>query len=80
VKPALALSLHTTQGRAARAGCCRARRASTPASWWTRAEACARATGYPLQVQWTLLEGVNDGDEELDGVARCWPAATPCST
>ena len=30
----------------------------------------ARATGYPLQVQWTLLEGVNDTDEELDGIVR----------
>jgi 23S rRNA (adenine2503-C2)-methyltransferase len=36
VKPALALSLHSTQGRAARASCCRARRASRPTSTgWT---------------------------------------------
>jgi 23S rRNA (adenine2503-C2)-methyltransferase len=33
-----------------------------------RAEAYARATGYPVQYQWTLIEGVNDGDEELERV------------
>jgi len=30
----------------------------------------ARETGYPIQYQWTLLEGVNDGDAEVDGIAR----------
>ena len=30
----------------------------------------ARATGYPMQVQWTLIEGVNDTDEEIDGLVR----------
>ena len=29
-----------------------------------------RATGYPIQYQWTLLDGVNDGDEEVAGIAR----------
>ena len=29
----------------------------------------ARATGYPIQYQWTLLEGVNDGDDEVERVA-----------
>ncbi len=33
------------------------------------AERYARATSYPIQYQWTLLEGVNDGDEELDRIA-----------
>ena len=32
--------------------------------------AYARATGYPIQYQWTLLAGVNDGDDEVDGIAR----------
>jgi 23S rRNA (adenine2503-C2)-methyltransferase len=31
-------------------------------------ERYARATGYPIQYQWTLLEGINDGDDELDGI------------
>ena len=35
-----------------------------------RSIAYARATGYPLQVQWTLLAGVNDGADELDGIER----------
>jgi 23S rRNA (adenine2503-C2)-methyltransferase len=30
----------------------------------------ARATGYPIQYQWTLMEGVNDSPEELDGIVR----------
>ncbi|MEI2642170.1 MAG: hypothetical protein V9G10_07515 [Candidatus Nanopelagicales bacterium] len=33
-------------------------------------ERYARATGYPVQVQWTLLEGINDSDDELDGIVR----------
>ena len=57
VKPALALSLP----RAPRIG---------PAELVARAEAYARETGYPIQYQWTLLEGVNDGDDEVDGIAR----------
>jgi 23S rRNA (adenine2503-C2)-methyltransferase len=38
VKPALALSLHSTHADGARS-CCRARRASTPENWWTPADA-----------------------------------------
>jgi 23S rRNA (adenine2503-C2)-methyltransferase len=30
----------------------------------------ARASGYPAQVQWTLLAGVNDGDDEVQGLLR----------
>ena len=33
-------------------------------------EAYARATGYPIQYQWTLLDGVNDGDDEIEGIVR----------
>ncbi len=33
-------------------------------------EAYARATGHPIQYQWTLIEGVNDGDDEVEGIAR----------
>jgi 23S rRNA (adenine2503-C2)-methyltransferase len=35
-----------------------------------RGEAYARATGYPVQYQWTLLAGINDGPEEIDGIVR----------
>ena len=33
-------------------------------------EQYARDTGYPIQYQWTLLKGVNDGDDELDAIVR----------
>ena len=33
-------------------------------------EAYARATGYPIQYQWTLIAGANDGDDEVDGIVR----------
>ncbi len=35
-----------------------------------RAEVYARATGYPVQYQWTLIEGVNDSDAELKRIAQ----------
>jgi len=33
-------------------------------------DAYARATGYPMQVQWTLLDGVNDSADEIEGLVR----------
>ncbi|MBV5268680.1 MAG: hypothetical protein JZU55_00610, partial [Afipia sp.] len=33
-------------------------------------EKYARDTDYPIQYQWTLLKGINDGDDELDAVVR----------
>jgi 23S rRNA (adenine2503-C2)-methyltransferase len=33
-------------------------------------ERYARATGYPIQYQWTLMEGINDGDDEVEGIVR----------
>ena len=33
-------------------------------------ERYAQASGYPVQVQWTLLAGINDGDDEIDGIVR----------
>jgi 23S rRNA (adenine2503-C2)-methyltransferase len=35
-----------------------------------RAESYARATHYPTQYQWTLLEGINDSDAELDRIVQ----------
>ena len=69
VKPALALSLHTTKPELRERLLPRAPRLS-PEALIERAEAYGRATGYPVQVQWTLLHGVNDGDDELDGIVR----------
>ncbi len=69
VKPALALSLHSTlPGRRARL-LPRAPRID-PAELVARAEAYARRTTYPIQVQWTLIEDVNDDQQELDGIVR----------
>jgi 23S rRNA (adenine2503-C2)-methyltransferase len=69
VKPALALSLHTTRADLRAELLPRAPRID-PAELVELGEAYARATGYPIQYQWTLLEGVNDSDAELEGIVR----------
>jgi 23S rRNA (adenine2503-C2)-methyltransferase len=69
VKPALALSLHTTRPELRRELLPRAPRLD-PAELVELGERYARATTYPIQYQWTLLEGVNDGDGEVEGIAR----------
>jgi 23S rRNA (adenine2503-C2)-methyltransferase len=69
VKPALALSLHTTKPALRRELLPRAP-AIEPAELVAQAERYARATGYPVQYQWTLIEGVNDGDDELDAIVH----------
>ena len=69
VKPALALSLHSTRAELRAALLPRAPRI-TPDELVALGETYARATGYPIQYQWTLLDGINDGDEELDGIVR----------
>jgi len=40
-----------------------------PAHLVMLAERYAQATGYPIQYQWTLLEGINDGDDEVERIA-----------
>ncbi len=67
VRPALALSLHTTKSALRAELLPRAPRID-PARLVELGERYARATGYPIQYQWTLLEGVNDGDDEVDGI------------
>ncbi|MBI5275792.1 MAG: RNA methyltransferase [Burkholderiales bacterium] len=69
VKPALALSLHTTHDALRERLLPRAPR-MTCEEIVERGEAYARASGYPIQYQWTLLEGVNDGDDEVEGIVR----------
>ena len=64
VKPALALSLHTTDADLRARLLPRAPRID-PEELIEFGEIYARATGYPIQYQWTLLEGVNDSDEEM---------------
>jgi len=69
VKPALALSLHTTKPQLREQLLPKAPR-MTPEQLVEAGERYARATGYPIQYQWTLLEGVNDGDDEIEGIVR----------
>jgi 23S rRNA (adenine2503-C2)-methyltransferase len=69
VRPALALSLHSTFAELRAKLMPRAPRID-PAELVEEGERYARATHYPIQYQWTLLEGVNDGEEELEGIAR----------
>ena len=69
VKPALALSLHTTRADLRAQLLPRAPRFA-PQDLVEAGERYARATGYPIQYQWTLIEGVNDSPEELDGIVR----------
>ena len=69
VKPALALSLHTTDADLRARLLPRAPRID-PEELIEFGEIYARATGYPIQYQWTLLEGVNDSDEEMERLVR----------
>ncbi|MDP3032422.1 MAG: RNA methyltransferase [Rhodocyclaceae bacterium] len=69
VKPALALSLHSTDA-ALRARLLPQAQRIDPAELVELADDYARATGYPVQYQWTLLDGVNDSAAELDGLVR----------
>ncbi|MEO7497441.1 MAG: RNA methyltransferase [Massilia sp.] len=69
VRPALALSLHTTKPALREQLLPRAPRL-TPRELVEAGEAYARLTAYPIQYQWTLLEGVNDGADEIEGIVE----------
>lgn len=68
VKPALAISLHSTDAELRAKLLPHAPNISVE-ELVERAEVYARATGYPTQYQWTLIEGVNDSDAEIDRIA-----------
>ncbi|HQR03667.1 MAG: RNA methyltransferase [Proteobacteria bacterium] len=67
VKPALTLSLHTTRHELRRRLLPNAPDLR-PETLVDLAETYARATGYPVQYQWTLIEGVNDSEAEMDAI------------
>ncbi|HES75812.1 MAG TPA: RNA methyltransferase [bacterium] len=69
VKPALALSLHTSRAELRTQLLPKAPRID-PEELVELGEVYARATGYPIQYQWTLLAGINDSEEELEGIVR----------
>ncbi len=69
VRPALALSLHSTRATLRESLLPRAPRID-PAELVALAQDYGRQIGYPVQYQWTLIEGVNDTDEEIEGIVR----------
>ncbi|HLV16383.1 MAG TPA: RNA methyltransferase [Pseudomonas sp.] len=69
VKPALALSLHTTDAELRARLLPRAPRIA-PEELIEQGERYARTVGYPIQYQWTLLKGINDSQAEMDGIIR----------
>ena len=69
VKPALALSLHSTDATLRQALLPRAPQIA-PDELIELGEAYARAAGFPIQYQWTLLKGINDNKDEMDGILR----------
>ncbi|MBD9416338.1 RNA methyltransferase [Pseudomonas sp. PDM16] len=69
VKPALALSLHSTDA-ALRERLLPKAPKITPEELMTLGEAYARQVGYPIQYQWTLLKGINDSQDEMDAILR----------
>ncbi len=68
VKPALALSLHTTDAGLRARLLPHAPRIGID-ELVAGGEDYARASGYPIQYQWTLLAGVNDGEAEMERLA-----------
>ena len=69
VKPALALSLHTTD-MVLRAKLLPNAPQIAVEEMVERADEYARATACPVQYQWTLIEGVNDSDAEVERLAH----------
>jgi 23S rRNA (adenine2503-C2)-methyltransferase len=69
VRPALALSLHATDRALRERLLPRAPRVD-PLELVDAACGYAERTGHPLQLQWTLIAGVNDGEGELVRLAR----------
>ena len=69
VTPALALSLHSTNAELRARLLPKAPRID-PEELVEEGERYARATNYPIQYQWTLLAGINDSMEELEGIVR----------
>lgn len=69
VRPALALSLHSTNAER-RAHLLPKAPRYEPGELIEQGEAYARLIGYPIQYQWTLLAGINDSQEEMDELLR----------
>lgn len=69
IKPALAISLHSTRDSLRRELLPKAPSIAVE-ELVAKAEVYARQSGHPIQYQWTLLAGINDGPEEIQGIIR----------
>lgn len=69
VKPALALSLHSTYADLRQQLLPHAQ-SIDPEELMELGEIYARQTGHPIQYQWTLLSGINDTQGEMDNLLR----------
>jgi 23S rRNA (adenine2503-C2)-methyltransferase len=69
VKPALAISLHSTRAELRAELLPKAPRID-PGELVELAERYARTTSYPILYQWTLLDDINDSIEEMEGIIR----------
>lgn len=69
VKPALAISLHTTDAQLRTRLLPHAPKIAVE-ELVECAEAYARTVHYPIQYQWTLIDGVNDSDAEIERIAQ----------
>jgi 23S rRNA (adenine2503-C2)-methyltransferase len=69
IKPVLALSLHTTRAELRERLLPKAPRIS-PDELVALADEYAESRRYPVLYQWALLEGVNDTEEEIEGLVR----------
>ena len=65
VKPCLAWSLHTANETKRRELLPRAHKDPLP-EIAAAADAYARDVGTPIQIEWTMLAGVNDGDQDVE--------------
>ncbi len=72
IKPALAISLHTTSDEKRKELLPNAERIPV-VEIMNFASRYAKNTHYPVQYQWTLIQGLNDDDQELDRLGKLWP-------
>lgn len=71
IKPALALSLHTADNEKRRRLLPNSQ--NIPVEELTAfASKYAKIGRYPVQYQWTLMKGVNDGDDEIEKLREVW--------
>lgn len=71
IKPALAISLHSVFDDKRADLLPRAQKIPV-SEIMSFAKEYAKLGNYPIQFQWTLIEGVNDSDEEIERLIKLW--------